>query len=257
MSVESALDNLRDGTVAALARAVAELTAEARAGAPEAPRYLATLAAAGVGLPQSWARALSSLFAAALAGSDFARGQLTVLSGSPPPTAAQLGDPNYWRRLCAAVRIEDWLKPCEKRILSTSPDAMAIEGFLPDHVCAWIVGRAAGRSAETWTFDIVDSDVVLQLTRQRIAATLGVTVAGLIDSRLLRHAAAPDGGAVGFLVYLDDGADGGGARFAGQDVEHRSRAGDAFYSAAPDSDAAGDGTGKWVFSQRFRDRACV
>ncbi len=284
MSVESALEHLRDGTAARVALAVAELKDAARSGAPEAPRHLATLAAAGVGMSQSWARALSSLFAAAQAGSDSARGQLSVLSASPPPGAGHDGDPNYWRRLCASVHIEDWLKPCEKRVLNTSPHMVAIEDFLPGRICDWIIRRAndnnssAGPSSN-WAFDIVDSDVVLLLTRQRIAATVGVPVTTLETSRLFRY--PPDGpkpephpdqrAAVTFLVYLSDAFTGGEAPFPNRDLSHRARPGDAVYFGDPDVAEAsdpraihedlartlGENAEKWVFSQWMRDRACA
>jgi hypothetical protein len=279
MSVESALEHLRDGTAPSVARAVAELKDAARAGAPEAPRHLATLAAAGVGMPQSWARALSSLFAAALAGSDSARGQLTVLSASPPPGADHDDDPNYWRRLCASVHIEDWLKPCEKRVLNTSPRMVAIEDFLPGRVCAWIIGRANDNQSTAWAFDIVDSDVVMLLTRQRIAATVGVPLTKLETSRLFRY--PPDGSkpelhpdqraAVTFLVYLSDAFKGGEAPFPNADLSHRARPGDAVYFGDPDVAEAsdpraihedlartpGENAEKWVFSQWMHDRACA
>ncbi len=284
MSVESALEHLRDGTAPSVARAVAELKDAARSGSPEAPRHLATLAAAGVGMSQSWVKALSSLFAAALAGSASARGQLTVLSASPPPSAGAESDPNYWRRLCASVHIEDWLKPCEKKVLNTSPHMVAIEDFLPGRICDWIVHRAndnhsTGQYSSAWAFDVVDSDVVLLLTRQRIAATVGVPVAALETSRLFRYGA--DGSkpefhpdqrtAVTFLVYLSDAFKSGEAPFPNPSLSHRARPGDAVYFGDPDVAEAsdpraihedlartpGENAEKWVFSQWMRDRACA
>jgi prolyl 4-hydroxylase len=307
MSVDSALDLLRSGSPASLSPAVEALKAAAKDGSPEAARHLATLAAAGIGVPQSWAGALSHLFTAALAGSESARGQLKVLSGNPKLAAGDDGAPNYWRRLCASVHIPEWLAPCAKQVLNTSPRTVAIMGFIAPPVCDWLIGRAAGRLQPALTYGrdgaatlapegrsnsalelgIADSDVVVLLTRQRIAATIGVPVAALETSQILHYATGerfarhhdwldpslPEVAARGqrmvtFLIYLNDAFEGGETEFPHLDLRHRGRTGDALYFANVDAAGAPDPRAlhaglpptrgeKWVFSQWVRDQARV
>ena len=305
MSVESALDDLRVGTPVAVAKAVAGLTAAARDGVAEAPRHLATLAAAGIGMPQSWALALRQLFAAAQAGSASAQGQLKVLSGNPKLACGDDSAPNYWRLLCASVHIHDWLAPCEKQVLNASPRTVAIAGFLKPSVCGWLIDRADGRLRPALTFgpdgaaaltadargnssaelSITDSDVVVLLTRQRIAATIGLPAAALETSQILHYAtgeqfarhhdwldpALPEVAARGqrivtFLIYLNDAFEGGETEFPRVGLRHRGQVGDALYFANLDADGAPDPRTlhaglpptrgeKWVFSQWVRNQA--
>jgi prolyl 4-hydroxylase len=286
---------------------VFELRDAARAGDGEASRHLATLAAAGIGMPQSWARAMTHLFAAALAGSPSARGQLAVLSGKGDSVDLEEDAAPYWRVLCAAVRIEDWLKPCEKQVLNASPRTVAIAGFLQPAACAWLIGLAsdglspartygadgvarvdtAGRSNSAFEFGIVETDVVLLLTRQRMAATIGVPVAALETSQILHYASGqqfarhhdylepslPDVAENGqrivtFLVYLNDSFEGGETDFPTLGLRHRGALGDALYFGNLDADGAPDPRtlhaglpptqgAKWLLSQWIRNRASV
>ncbi len=279
MSVEGALDDLREGSAAAVARAVAALESAARDGEAEASRHLATLAAAGVGLPQSWARSLVHLYAAARGGSPSARGQLKVLAAGGPPTHADEDNPAYWRGLSARVHIEDWLKPCEKRVLNAAPRVVAIAGFLPFEVCDWIIRRADGRltpalvyatdgvatqasgsrSNSALELGITDCDVVVLLVRQRIAATIGVPAGALETSQVLHYAAGeqyarhfdyldpalPDVAERGqrivtFLVYLNHAFEGGETEFPRLGLKHRGGTGDALYFGNLGSDGAPD-----------------
>jgi len=307
MSVERALDHLRTGTAATVALAVADLEGAARAGDPEAPRHLATLAAAGIGMPQSWARALSHLFAAAMAGSMSARGQLAVLSGKGQGVDLGENTPAYWRMLCATVRIEDWLRPCEKTVLNASPRTVAIEAFLHTATCDWLIGLARGRLAPAMTYDaagaaaltakarsnsaielgLTECDVVVLLTRQRMAAIIGVPVTALEPSQILHYAtgeqfarhhdyldpALPEVAEHGqrivtFLVYLNDAFEGGETDFPRLGLRHKGRPGDALYFGNLQADGAPDprtvhaglaptSGAKWLLSQWIRDRARV
>jgi prolyl 4-hydroxylase len=307
MSVESALAHLRTGTAPEVALSVVELQTAARDGDAEAPRHLATLAAAGIGMPQSWARALSHLFAAAMAGSASARGQLSVLSGSSPPVDLKEDTPAYWRMLCATVRIEDWLQPCEKQVLRASPRTVAIEAFLKPPACQWLIGLANGRLAPALTYDvagraaltaetrgnsavelgIAECDVVVLLTRQRMAATIGVPLTALEPSQILHYAtgeqfalhhdyldpALPQVAEHGqrivtFLVYLNDGFEGGETDFPQLGLRHRGQPGDALYFGNLDANGSPDPRTihaglpptrgcKWLLSQWIRDRARI
>ena len=80
--------------------AIAKVQADARGGVAEASRLLATLAGAGIGMPQSWTDALQHLAEAARRGSTSAQGQLQAL-GSPDPGAVE----DRWGALAASVRI--------------------------------------------------------------------------------------------------------------------------------------------------------
>jgi hypothetical protein len=249
MSVESALDHLRTGTAKSVTRAVGELTAAAQTGSPDAARHLATLAAAGIGVPQSWARALTYLFAAALAGSESARGQLKALSANRKLAGGNEQAPNYWRLLCASVSIPDWLSPCPTQVLSASPRIVAVAGFLTPPVCDWLIGRGAPATRD---LGVTDYDVVILLTRQRIATTVGVPLAALEASRILRRGAGeslggPDQGVMTFLVYLNAATE---------------KAGDAVYFAGPSTPelpaqraTTTPNPGEhWLFAQRVRDQ---
>jgi prolyl 4-hydroxylase len=296
------IEAILGGAPGSLADAVARVEADARGGLPAASHLLATLAAAGVGMPQSWPAALGHLANAARAGSLSARGQLEVLGtakGSPGE------DP--WASLAASVRIADWTAPCAKRVLNAAPRTVAIEGFLPKRACDWLIGLARGRVRQALVynpdgspaveararsnsfleFGILNCDVVVLLTRQRIAATIGVPVGALENSQVLhydvgeqfaRHfdyldptlpeVAERGQRIVTFLIYLNGGFDGGETDFPRLGLRHKGAAGDALYfgnldaAGAPDPRTLHAGLPptrgeKWLFSQWVRNRARV
>jgi hypothetical protein len=253
-------------------------------------------------MPQSWPRALEHLAVAARAGSVAARGQLEVL-GSP---GGDPGD-DPWATLAASTRIADWMAPCVKRVLNASPRTVAIEGFLPRRACDWLIALATGRvkpalvynpdgspavesgarSNSFLEFGILNCDVVVLLVRQRIAATIGVPVGALENSQVLhydvgeqfaRHfdyldPALPEVAERGqrivtFLVYLNDGFEGGETDFPRLGLRHKGAAGDALYfgnldpAGAPDPRTLHAGLPPthgemWLFSQWVRNRARV
>ena len=126
LTVQNRFEATLDGGAGSLSEAVARVEADARDGLPAASHLLATLAAAGIGMPQSWSAALGHLTNAARGGSTSARGQLEVL-GSDKGAAGD--DP--WTALAASTGIADWTAPCQKRVINTSPRTVAIKGFLP------------------------------------------------------------------------------------------------------------------------------
>lgn len=296
------IEAILGGAPGSLADAVARVEADARAGLPAASHLLATLSGAGVGMPQSWPAALSHLADAARGGSVSARGQLEVLGtvrGAPGE------DP--WAALAASARIEDWTAPCTKRVLNESPRTVAIAGFLPTRACDWLIGLARGRvkPAQVYNpdgspaveagarsnsfieFGILNCDVVVLLVRQRIAATIGVPVGALENSQVLHYEvgqqfarhfdyldpALPEVAERGqrivtFLIYLNDGFDGGETDFPRLALRHKGAAGDALYfgnldaTGAPDPRTLHAGLPptrgeKWLFSQWVRNRARV
>jgi prolyl 4-hydroxylase len=289
VTLASALADLRAGSRESVALAVAGLFAAAETGDGEGYRHLATLAGLGVGMPQSWPRALDLLRRGAAAGSPSAQGQLEVLS-----TVSG-----------AEITIEDWLTPCAKHVLNESPRTVAVKGFLSLEASRWLIGLADGKLRRARTYgadgrpafagaargnsafelDIVDTDLVVLLTRQRIASAIGVPVQALETSQILHYRpgqqfaphydyldpALPDVRVNGqrivtFLIYLNDDFRDGETAFPRLGLQHRGAAGDALYFAnldragLPDPQtlhaglppAAGE---KWVYSQWVRNRA--
>lgn len=282
--------------------AVAKVQADARAGVAEASRLLATLAGAGVGMPQSWPAALDHLAEAARRGSRSARGQLQTL-GSAGASSGSDG----WEALARSVRIAEWMAPCEKKVLNAQPRTVAIADFLPRPACDWLIGLARGRTEparvygtageaavqtdarnnSAMEFGWLNCDVVVLLTRARIAATIGVPVGALENSQVLHYAvgqqftrhvdyldpALPDVAERGqrivtFLVYLNADFDGGETDFPRLNVRYKGGVGDALYFAnleptgAPDPRTLHAGLAptrgeKWLFSQWVRNRARV
>ena len=282
--------------------AIAKVQADARAGVAEASRLLATLAGAGVGMPQSWSAALDHLAQAAGRGSASAQGQLQTLG-----SAGALSGSDRWEALARSVRVADWIAPCEKQVLNTQPRTVAIAGFLPRPTCDWLIGLARGRteparvygtageaavqgdarSNSAFELGWLNCDVVVLLTRARIAATIGVPVGALENSQVLHYAvgqqftrhvdyldpALPDVAERGqrivtFLVYLNAEFDGGETDFPRLNVRYKGAAGDALYFAnlepggAPDPRTLHAGLAptsgeKWLFSQWVRNRARI
>ncbi len=282
--------------------AVAKVQSDARAGVAEASRLLATLAGAGVGMPQSWPTALEHLAEAAQRGSVSAQGQLEALGSTDAGSAA-----DRWDALARSVSIAEWMAPCEKRTLNAAPRTVAISGFLPKPACDWLIGLARGRteparvygasgeaavqadarSNSAMEFGWLNCDVVVLLTRARIAATIGVPVGALENSQVLhyetgqqftRHVdyldpSLPDVAERGqrivtFLIYLNTDFDGGETDFPRLNVRYKGGAGDALYFAnleptgAPDPRTLHAGLPptrgeKWLFSQWVRNRARV
>lgn len=304
LQLQDALDRLADGSPTAVTRAVPLFEAAARNGAAAGYVHLAALAAAGVGMPQDWTGALDFLLEGALGGSFSAQGQLSVLAGDGVGT----GD---WRALRQAVRIEDWMSPREKQVVRASPRTVAVRQFLPRAACDWLIGRARGRLAPARVYNrsdgaplevstrsntafelsFIDCDLIVHLTRARIAATIGVPVGALESSQILHYDVgeafalhhdyldpAEPGGRVDiaargqrmvtFLTYLNDDFEGGATAFPALDLRHRGGAGDGLYFANIDSSGApmpqtlhaGEAPTrgeKWMFSQWIRNRASV
>ena len=168
-------------------------------GDPEAHLLMAVLLGSGVGAPQDWDAALDHLEAGANAGSEAARGQLALLGVADTP--------NDWRALRASVRVEDWLAPSQKQVLSTSPRLVAVDIFLRPAICDWLIGRARGRtgpakvfdpdaaaernspgrSNSVFTFDFLDLDLIVLLVRARIAATIGFPVQAFEPTQVLHY----------------------------------------------------------------------
>jgi hypothetical protein len=269
-----ALARLADGRREAVDEAVRLFQAVAEAGgseAGEAHERLALLRAAGVGVPQSWEAALDHLARGAAQGSGRAAGQLQVLAGGVKT--------DNWRDLQDRGRLADWLLVGEKRVLSPSPRAVAMDGFLSPATCAWLIGIARGRTVRALTyarggsnfvpsvdrtntaFDMAfnDLDTVVILVRARIAAAIGLPSAAFESTQILHYGpgetyrphfdfldpALPEVAERGqrivtFLIYLNDDFAGGETDFPRLGLNHRGAAGGALYFANLDGDGLPD-----------------
>jgi prolyl 4-hydroxylase len=256
-------------------------------------------------MPQSWTRALDHLLDAALLGSASAIGQLGVLSGKGPAD----GDANWCRELRRRADLTAWTTPPVKRTLRDSPRTVAVDGFLPAGASLWLTGLVAGRLTparvyggggpltsshrgnSAFEFQFPDCDLVVLLTRRRIADTIGLPVAALEASQVLhynvgesfalhhdyldpaapgaaREIAANGQRIVTFLIYLNDDFDGGETHFPALGLSHRAQLGDALYFGnlhpigQPDPRTLHAGLPptrgeKWLFSQWIRNRAMM
>jgi hypothetical protein len=293
-----ALRRLAAGGADDIAAATALFQAAAEGGLAQAWTWLATLNAAGVGTPQNWERALDCLETAALGGCASAQGQLRALSGETGPD---------WPALRGSVRLGPWFERGEKEVQNAAPRIVAVRRFLSPAVCAWLRLRAQGplsqallltgeppppdRTYRAYAFNFVDTDVVLLLTRARIAANIGVPVGALEVSQILHYAVGQSFGRhwdylnpdfpreaaeiaangqriVTFLIYLNTGFDGGQTDFPRLGLSFRGEMGDALYFANVDAAGGPDPRTlhaglppqvceKWLFSQGVRSLARV
>lgn len=279
------------------------IDAAAATGNPAALERQALFEAIGCGRPQSWDRALDCLEQAAQDGSDAARQQLLVLARTAPPPEAD------WKAIRAGIRVDDLLAAPAKRALSESPRLRVIDGFASAMECAWLIERArprltpakvvdpaggqevrAARTNSGVEFQLVDMDVVLELIRARIAASLRLPLPLFQPTQILHYSPGQEfrphhdyfdpqvpghaeqlklGQRIAtFLVYLNDDFAGGATDFPRAHVSFRGKTGDALFlanverSGRPDPMSLHSGTPptsgeKWILSQWIRDRAPV
>ena len=286
-TLEAAKRHLLAATPADVASALALLQEASAARVAEADLLLASMAAASVGQPQSWPKAIEHLRRAADAGSEAASAQLHVLDeegGEPWPS---------------------WSTPVEKRVLNPAPKAVAIDRFIGSRASAWIIARTKGRlmpslvvtptgpeqvearGGSYFAMNFVECDVIVLLLRMRIAETIGVPLGALEEPQVLHYQVGqqftrhydylapgdPNIETVGqrlatFLVYLNDDYQGGETEFPTLNLKHKGTAGGALYFAnlladgTPDTRSIHAGLPprvgeKWVFSQWVRNRARI
>jgi prolyl 4-hydroxylase len=288
------------------ARAGAEFLARAaRAGAGDAAARLAVLAATGVGRPQSWSDALDLLQRAAELGHASAQGQLRALTAEVGRWTATSSD---WKRLRNAIVVAEWGRARPARAISVSPRIESFPRVAPPAVCAWLIARAKEREAPARVnnaaqggmledgmrsntvagFGVLETDMVMLLTRARIAAATGISIAQQEAANVLHYLpgqqyephvdfvdpAVPHfaqelallGQRIGtFLVYLNDGYEGGETEFLTLDIHFKGKPGEALYFSNVDETGGPDlrtlhagrpptSGEKWVLSQWIRDR---
>jgi hypothetical protein len=252
----------------------------ARQGSAAASCLLATLAAAGIGRPQSWSEALDHLARAAALGDVRARGQLAVLA----PAAGDGGGEAAWDRRARDIDLEAWLAPAPRQALCEAPRVRTVERLIAPAVCDWLVEAARGRLARAtmynpvsgrdephprrtnsaFLFDVLKADVVVALVRARAAATVKIPLFCFEPTQVFHYAtgqeigphfdylehrtmtvygtAEPyDGQRIAtFLIYLNDDFEGGETVFPKVDVRFKGAKGDAIFFANVDPEGRPD-----------------
>lgn len=255
---------------------------------------LSILSAAGIVRVQSWPDAFDALARAASLGHKAAVRQRQLLQA--------VG-------LNSAADVAPWLDHCPSRLLRESPRFAAHAGFLPLAWCKYLIEHARPRLIRAQVFDaragglktdpmrtntsaafsLIDTDVVMQLIRARVARAAGVAVDALEPMEVLHYA----GGEtyrphVDFfhpslpnyademrlrgqrirtcLVYLNAGYEGGQTEFPKLGIKFRGEVGEALVFDNVGADGAGvmdtlhaglppTAGEKWLLSQWMRNRA--
>lgn len=241
------------------------LARAAELGVLDAVLACATLAAAGIGRPQSWDQALAHLQDAAAQGSANAQAQLRLICEAWTPGEAE-------------ADLARWLTPPARTSLCEAPRVRTIVGFLPPAVCRWVVEMARdglqparmynperrrdephpGRTNEVCVIDVLRADVVVALVRARISAAVRVPLACFEPTQVFhysvgqqiaphydflegRHMTAYGSGEVyqgqrtaTFLCYLNDDYDGGATTFPKAGLSFKGKAGDGLFFANVD-----------------------
>jgi prolyl 4-hydroxylase len=288
-----------EGVTLSTDKGLVTLREAATRGSGEAAALLAVCAAWGIGQARNVEAALDHLVRAAQLGWDPARRELEVLAR----TSAT--DPAALRR---KVDLVSWRAAPAMRVVFEKPRIIVIERFATEEECRWLVARAddgglqrakvyrdssTAQLADTRTnrelsFTIFNTDVVLSLVCDRIAAATGAPVshfeiakllhyspgeqfalhADFIEARtpeLARELARRGQRVATFLIYLNEGYEGGATQFPRLSWQYRGGRGDALLfsnvdpGGAPDYDTVHAGMPptageKWVLSQWIRAR---
>ena len=259
----------------------------------DAHACLAVTAAAGTCRAQSWADALEALAQAANRNHARAVKQLRLLSALGVNSAAD---------------VEAWINKFNSRVLRESPRFTAHAGLLPLVLCKYLIEHAAPRLQRAQVFDaasgslkvdpmrnnttaaysVIDTDVVMQLTRARIARAANVAFDALEPMEVLHYAGGETykphidffhPSRAGYaeemrlrgqrvktcLVYLNSNYQGGETEFPKLGIQFRGESGEALVFDNVGADGAGDmntlHTGlpvtrgeKWLLSQWIREK---
>jgi hypothetical protein len=177
----------------------------AAAGGVEAALRLATLAALGSYVDQSWPRALAFLVFAAEKGSRAARDQLQLFARRRlPDTEPAAGE---WRRLAEGIDLATWISPARSVSLHDDPAVRSFPEFTEDAVCSWLIERARGnlkralvydsayggdiedrmRTNTAAGFDLMSADLVQVALQYRMAASVGLPIANMEGPTVLHY----------------------------------------------------------------------
>ena len=290
-------------------KGAALIAAAAQQGDAEAAALAAVLIGMGARSLADWTKALEYLQQAAEGGWVSAQQQLAVLGQASLAEEAHGPNPSpdVWGRLRRSVDIIRWFQlPPLQRVLD-DPRIELRDGFLPPGVCKWLMERARGglepsrvfanngevtvarsRTNRAFEFDLLAADLVLLLTRARIAKAAGFQPQSLEQTNVLHYATGQEfrrhydfldpalpghlpelqkfGQRVAtFLVYLNEDFSGAETEFGLLDKQFRCPTGGALYFHNVDSSltpnrrtlhaglppSAGE---KWLLSQWIRGR---
>jgi len=269
---------------------------------------LAALKAMGANGPPDWTAALELIQRAAALGSRDARAQLLLLATGTLDEPPYGEHPETWHRLADQVDILAWMTPPARRAVFETPRVRMAEGFATGPVCDWIRRRAEGRmrpammyhgdtkseridphrTCSDYQFDVLNTDLVLLLVRERVAALTKLPTVAMEPPRIFHYSLGQeikphfdrcgdgvegygaDTGYLGdrivtFLLYLNDDFDGGDLDFPKAGFRCKGAKGDAVYFAHVDMAGRPDPLSlhaglkisrgeKWVFSQWIHDR---
>ena len=256
----------------------------------EALLYHSTLAVLGISRTQSFDDAFKYVARAAELGHPEAQGQMRALTGA------------------GGVDREAWVKPPTLVQHAQSPRIFTAESFLPRPACEWLIQQAGRRlhralvRKDSGTSEVgevrtnsvagssmLEPDLVMQLARLRIAATIEQSVNQLEPTNVLRYEVGQQYGAhydiirpdeaqnfeadlrahgqrrVTVLVYLNEGYEGGETEFPRLKQRFKGKPGDALIfwnlSAANELERDSLHAGlpvtrgeKWLLSQWVRER---
>jgi hypothetical protein len=160
-------------------------------GSAVAPLRLATLAALGAHVRQSWDDAIGLLVVAAERGSSSARGQLCALAGERPPDAAL--PPDHWRRLAQHVDARAWSAPAEAVTLHADPLVQSFPDIVTDPICEWLIAESQGRLKRALLFDAVGGRNIVDGMRTNSAASFDLATADVVQVALQHRMAAACG----------------------------------------------------------------
>ena len=154
----------------------------ATAGSVEGALRLATLAALGSYVDQSWSRALGLLVFAAEKGSPAARGQLQLfarrrLGGGEPPAGE-------WRRLAESIDFATWIAPARSVSLHDDPAVRSFPEFTEDEVCSWLIERARRNLRRALVYDAAQGQDIADHMRTNTAAGFDLMSADLVQVAL-------------------------------------------------------------------------
>jgi prolyl 4-hydroxylase len=288
-----------DGVPVSVDKGIATLRDAAARGSGEAAALLSVCAAWGLGQPRNIEAALDHLTRAAQLAWQPACREIELLardSAADPAALRRKIDLASWRS-APATRVQ-FEKP---RIVVIEQFASADEcQWLIGRAAGGALQRAkvyrgssTAQVAETRTnremsFTIFNADVVLSLIRDRIAAAVGTPVSHFEIAKLLhyspgeqfalhadfieaktpelaRELAARGQRSATFLIYLNDGYEGGATQFPRLSWQYRGGRGDALLFSNVDANGAADydtihagmpptSGEKWVLSQWVRTR---
>lgn len=175
------------------------------AGSVDAALRLATLAALGSYVEQSWARALGLLVFAAEKGSAAARSQLQLFARRRLPDTDSA--PGEWRRLAEHVDFATWIAPARSVSLHDDPAVRSFPEFTEDDVCSWLIERARGnlrralvydashgrdiadhmRTNTAAGFDLMSADLVQVALQYRMAVSVGLPIDNMEGPTVLHY----------------------------------------------------------------------